>query len=115
MKVYQMNLSPIPFSKIKSRKKKVEMRLAKEKRKEISKGDIIEFTNNETGEKIDVIVTSNTYFPSFKELYEHFPKEDLGYEVNESSDYHDMNEYYSDSDISSYGVLAIEIELIERN
>ena len=115
MKIYKMNLSPLPFSKIKNGKKRVEMRLAKSNRKEISEGDIIDFTNNETGEKISVEVISNTYFPNFKELYEHFPKEDLGYEINENSDYRDMNEYYSDSDIATYGVLAIEIQLIERN
>lgn len=46
-----MKLQPQPFEAIKSGRKDIEMRLYDEKRKQIKKKDLIEFTSLESGEK----------------------------------------------------------------
>ena len=113
MKIFDLNLSPSPFSKIKRGLKEIEMRLATPARKEIKIGDHIRFTRNDTGESISVEVISLKEFPSFKELYEFYPKNKLGYLDKEEANYKDMYQYYSIEDISKYGVLAIGIKNLE--
>ena len=110
---YQMNLHPGPFALIKNGQKDVEMRLYDERRKVIKVGDIIEFTNNETLEKFSCEVLNLQQFATFVELYNHYPKERLGYRFDESADPKDMEQYYSKYRIMKYGVLAIEIKLID--
>ena len=107
-----MNLHNEPFSLILSEKKTVEMRLNKNGRENISKGDTIVFTN-QNGDKLKVLVVNIFKFPSFVELYKSYPKERLGYLPNEDANPYDMLKYYSEHDIVKYGVLAIEIKLIK--
>ena len=111
-KIYEMNLHNEPFSLILSEKKTVEMRLNKNGRENISQGDTIVFTN-QNGDKLKVLVVNIFKFPSFKELYDSYDKERLGYLPNEVADPHDMLKYYKQDDIEKYGVLAIEIKLIK--
>ena len=111
-KIYEMNLHNEPFSLILSEKKTVEMRLNKNGRENISKGDTIVFTN-QSGDKLEVLVVNIFKFPSFKELYNSYPKERLGYLPSEDADPNDMFKYYKQEDIEKYGVLAIEIKLIK--
>ena len=66
---HEMRLHPEPFNLIKKGTKTIEMRLYDEKRKQIKEGDIITFTNRETGEKIDTKVLKLHIYPSFEELY----------------------------------------------
>ena len=106
---YKMNLHCRPYQRIDSGLKVVEMRLNTPERKKIKVGDTIEFTNRDTNEVLKVEVINLKSFPTFKELYEAYPKEKLGYLKDEEANYRDMNEYYSDIDITSNGVLAIEI------
>ena len=89
-----MKLQPQPFEAIKSGRKDIEMRLYDEKRKQIKKEDLIEFTNLETGEKILCKVTDLHIFSSFKQLYAHFDKKRLGYHENETAKPSDMEKYY---------------------
>ena len=113
MKIYEMKLHPTPFQAIYEGRKTVEMRLFDERRREIKKGDKIEFTNRADGAKILVLVKECVAFPTFLELYKAYSKEKLGYLPNEAFDPRDMEQYYSREDIKRYGVLAIEIELLE--
>ena len=110
--VYQLNLREIPFSLIKSGKKRIEMRLKTPNRESIGIGDTIEFTSEKDGEKLRVLVTNIKVYPTFKELYEDNDKSLLGYSENEKASYTDMYQYYSEENISKYGVLAIFIKLI---
>ena len=48
---HSMQLTPSPFQMIKEGTKTIELRLFDEKRRKIQIGDIIEFSNTETGEK----------------------------------------------------------------
>ena len=49
---HSMQLTPSPFQMIKEGTKTIELRLFDEKRRKIQIGDIIEFSNTDTGEKI---------------------------------------------------------------
>ena len=110
---YQMNLHPGPFALIKHGLKDVEMRLYDERRKPINVGDIIEFTNNQSLEKIYCEGVNLQNFAKFVELYNQYPQERLGYKLDEIADPNDMEQYYSKEQIEKYGVLAIEIKLID--
>ena len=113
--IFNMKLQPQPFEAIKSGRKDIEMRLYDEKRKQIKKEDLIEFTNLETGEKILCKVTDLHIFSSFKQLYAHFDKKRLGYHENETAKPSDMEKYYPKSEQAQFGVVGIEIKLTKLN
>ena len=112
--MHKMKLKNKPFNSILFGNKDIEMRLFDEKRQKIKMDDEIEFTNIDTGKIFTVLVTNLYKFKSFKELYNNFPKERLGYTRDEISDYHDMQKYYSDEEINKYGVVGIEIKVINN-
>ncbi len=112
--IYRMKLQDNPFQKIKNQTKTIELRLFDEKRKKIQPGDLIEFTNLSNSEVITVEVLKLHLFDSFKKLYEKFDKISLGYNKDEKSDPNDMEQYYSEDDIKKYGVVGIEIKLINN-
>ena len=107
-----MNLQPNPFEAIKSGRKTIEMRLNDERRKNIKIGDVIMFTNNQSGEVLIAEVINLFHFKNFEELYAHFDKKELGYLDDEIAKPSDMEIYYSKEKIEQYGVLGIEIQLI---
>ena len=110
--MHKMNLNDEPFNSIKNGFKTIEMRLYDEKRKLINIGDIIEFTNRLTNEKISVKVIQLYLFNTFEELYKQFDKVSLGYKESECVDPNDMSKYYSKEEQEKYGVVGIEIRLI---
>lgn len=112
--IHNMKLKEDPFYKIKNKIKDIEMRLYDEKRSLIKKGDIIEFTNITTNEKIKTIVIDLHKYNSFDELYSKFNKIRLGYKEDEKANPYDMEQYYSKDEIVQNGVIGIEIKLIEE-
>ena len=108
--IYKMRLHNDPFLAIKSNEKCIEMRLNDEKRKNIKKGDKIEFTNTINNSVFYVEVVEVYKYPSFEELYKNHNKIDLGNKENETAAPEDMLLYYSKEDIKKYGVLAISIK-----
>lgn len=112
--VHAMKLDPKPFYKIKKGLKTIELRLNDEKRQKISIGDTIEFLNLKNGkEKIKAKVKNLHRFDSFAELYKALPLSDCGYTAGEKAAPADMDKYYSKEDQLKYGVVGIEIELME--
>ena len=109
---HEMKLHNQPFNSIKRGSKTIEMRLYDEKRRLIHAGDIIEFTNRITNEKIIVEVTKLHIFNNFEELYKKFDKVLLGYKETEDASPNDMNIYYSKEEQDKYGVVGIEIKII---
>lgn len=109
---HEMKLHDSPFKLIKNGTKTIELRLNDEKRQKVKVGDLIEFTNRSTNEKIMTKVKELHHYQSFDELYKHFDKIKLGYEENEEANPTDMELYYSKEEQNKYGVLGIEIELI---
>lgn len=83
------------------------MRLNDENKSKIKVGDILEFSQTQTGEKIGCLVTNIYHYSSFEELYLHFPKSSLGYLEDEDANPNDMLQYYSKERIDKYGVLGI--------
>lgn len=98
-KIYQMNLSENPFNLLKNGQKSIEMRLNKNGRDKIIKGDHIVFAKEKSQEIIEVVVLSVSKFSSFNELYKAFPKEKLGYKQDETASPNDMLIYYKKEDI----------------
>lgn len=111
---HYMTLVDFAFNAIKNKTKTIEMRLNDEKRQKIKRFHQIEFTHLQTNEKIYVWVKQMHYYPSFEELYKHFDKISLGYKEDEVANPMDMEQFYSKENINKYGVVGIEIELIDN-
>lgn len=107
-----MKLDIIPFEKIKSGEKTVEIRLYDEKRRQIKAGDSITFTCLQSGEKITAEVEAVNLFDSFLSLFKSplFSKCGVrGMSVNEAAD--GMYQYYTRENEKKYGVVGIEIKI----
>lgn len=111
--MHEMKLQDKPFNSILFGNKDIEMRLYDEKRQKINIGDEIEFTNILTGETFKVEVVNLHKFNNFKELYNSFDKERLGYNNEQKANYNDMEKYYSKEEIAKYGVVGIQIKVIK--
>lgn len=92
---HEMKLNNEPFECIKNGTKTIELRLNDEKRKLLTVGDYIEFTNRVINEKLLVEVIDLFKYNSFEELYKHFNKIEMGYSINEEANPKDMENYYS--------------------
>ena len=114
---HSMQLQPSPFEMIRNGTKTIELRLYDEKRKKIQVGDIIEFTNTESREVLQVKVLGLFVFDSFESLYSQLPLPECGYTKddidNASPD--DMDAYYPKELQQKYGVVGIRIALGESN
>lgn len=112
--IHKMNLNPEPFERILSGRKTIELRLNDEKRRLIKVGDKIEFIQTETGEKLIAEVIALHRFDSFAELYRELPLLRCGYTAADISTAkpEDMNLYYTPEQQRKYGVLGIDIKVI---
>ena len=111
---HEMKLNNEPFECIKNGTKTIELRLNDEKRKLLTVGDYIEFTNRVINEKLLVEVIDLFKYNSFEELYKHFNKIEMGYSINEEANPKDMENYYSKEEQEKYGVLGIKIKKITK-
>ena len=111
---HEMKLNNEPFECIKNGTKTIELRLNDEKRKLLTVGDYIEFTNRVTNEKLLVEVIDLFKYNSFEELYKHFNKIEMGYSINEEANPKDMENYYSKEKQEKYGVLGIKIKKLTK-
>lgn len=114
MTTHSMNLFPQPFEMIKSGKKDIELRLNDEKRQKIKVGDVIEFTNTESGEQLTAEVAALRRFESFDRLYRELDLLRCGYTPEDiaSAKPSDMDEYYSPERQKQYGAIGIELRVI---
>lgn len=106
---HTMKLQPVPFSKIASGQKTIELRLYDEKRKAISLGDTVRFVCTASDAQLLVRVVALHRFDSFAALYAALPLTKCGYAEGQKADPSDMEVYYSKEEQSKYGVLGIEI------
>lgn len=109
---HSMSLWHTSFVKIKEGTKTIEIRLYDEKRSKISIGDTIVFVDTSTGNKAECLVLELYRYSTFSELYSHHDKISIGYDKNEIADPNDMLAYYSNENISKYGVVGIKIKTI---
>lgn len=112
--LYNMRLNNEPFELIKCGTKTIELRLNDEKRQLIKENDIIIFENRTTKETLMTKVIKLHKYNNFKELYKHFNKVTLGYKDDEEANPLDMEQYYSREEQGKYGVVGIEIKLINK-
>ena len=111
---HQMKLQPAPFEKIKNGRKTIEIRLNDEKRQFLKVNDEIEFSlATDPDQKIQTKVLSLLLFATFQELYAAFSPEQYG--GMSKDEYADIYQYYSPEDQKKYGVLAIQVELLETS
>ena len=110
---HRMNVNNIPFNLIKNGTKTIELRLNDEKRQLLKEKDLIEFTNRTTLEVIMVEVVKLYKYSNFGELYKHFDKISMGYDKDDIANPKDMEKYYSKEEQDKYGVVGIEIRVIE--
>lgn len=110
---HKMNLNSGPFKRIKNGTKTIELRLNDKKRQLLKIGDLIEFKNRTTLETIIVEVKSLYKYSNFEELYKHFDKISIGYDKDDIANPKDMEQYYSKEEQEKYGVIGIEIKVIE--
>lgn len=117
MKTYYMHLNEQPFRMIKNGKKTIELRLNDEKRRGISIGDNIVFSSTlVNSNKLTVKVLKIHKFRTFRELYEVLPLDKCGYEKENlaKASYVDMEDYYPRKEQEKYGVIGIEIVLLDN-
>ena len=110
---HDMDLYTASFQAVKSGRKTIEMRLNDEERQKIRVDDLVFFHSSQN--EYDVLrcrVKELYHYKDFYEAYSCHEKTQIGYEENETADPADMYAYYSKEKIESYGVLLIEIELI---
>ena len=115
--VHYLNLNPGPFELIKNGIKTIELRLYDERRQGIAIGDTLVFTHTEDAtSKLTCRVKELYLFESFAKLYKSLPLEKCGYLPHEiaNASPNDMNVYYSPEKQAMYGVVGIEIELINN-
>ena len=98
---------------IKGRKKTIELRLYDKKRRIIKIGDTICFTAK--AGTLKASVKALHIFRNFEELYAALPLDNCGYisENVATASPEDMLEHYSKEQIEKYGVVGIEIEVVQ--
>ena len=114
--MHLMKLNPSPFERIKNGSKRVEIRLFDKKRQKLKANELIQFSNIENPkEKIIVEILNLTRFSTFQELLLNTPMEKFGYSQN-----HDIQKFlesiytiYTKTQEETYGVLAIEVKLLD--
>ena len=114
---HTLNLHPQPFAMIANGRKTIELRLWDEKRSQIRVGDTLVFVHTEDAtQTLTATVTALHRFPDFAALYAALPLDQCGYLPEEiaTASPADMNVYYSAEKQARYGVVGIEIALVEE-
>ena len=115
--IHTLNLNPQPFEMIRNGSKTIELRLWDEKRSQIQVGDTLVFVHTEDASRtLTTKVMALHGFPDFAALYATLPLEKCGYLPEEmaTASPADMNVYYSAERQAQYGVVGIEIALLEE-
>lgn len=112
--LHDMSLRPGPFEAIASGRKRYELRLNDEKRRQIRVGDVIRFTRTDEAAMVYARVISLHPFPDFLQLYQTLPLLECGYTPANvgSVSPDDMSRYYAPEKQRVHGVLGIGLELI---
>lgn len=114
---FTMKLNSVPFEKMRSGGKTIELRLYDKKRRAISIGDQIEFIRLGAPEETILTQVIGVYpFSSFSELYRKLPLSECGYNHEEliSASPKDMEQFYSEEDQKKYGVVGIRIKVLAQ-
>ncbi len=114
---HNMKLKQKPFQMIRSGEKTIELRLYDEKRQRINVGDEIVFSCLDSNQPpFSVRVIDLHLYNNFSELFASLPLLKCGYtkETISKASPEDMNQYYTPEEQSEYGVVGIEIKLMQN-
>ena len=114
--IFEMGLNKEPFTMMQSGKKSVELRLFDENRRRLNPGDRIVFTCLPCEEeKLAVEVTALHRYRTFEELFAEISPARCGFDEGTSVEAaaNGMKKYYSRELICAYGVLGIDVELVD--
>ncbi len=106
-----MRLHNEPFDLIKDGQKTIEARLNDEKRKLLQVGDVVEFVNRETDERIKVGIVGLLPYDTFEELFDSCDVSEFG-GGDKKNLLDNVYKYYSKDQENKYGVLGIKFELV---
>ena len=110
---FEMRLNKKFFKEVFDGTKKYEIRLNDKKRKEISVGDTIIFSNRDNmNEKVKVEVTSLEFFSNFNGLLNKIDVSLIASNITKEELINKLNDIYTAEEISEYGVVAIGISRI---
>ena len=115
--IHYMHLQDSPFQKISLGEKTIELRLFDEKRKLITTGDLIVFSNLCNPDSTITAEVKGLYvFSSFEELYASLPLDRCGYSPDDvkTASPKDMEHYYSTEEQKLHGVVGIEINVVSQ-
>jgi len=107
-----MKLQNESFNLIRDGHKTIEVRLNDEKRKLLQVGDIVEFTNVKTDEKIKVRVSALLPYDTFKQLFNARDVFEFGSNSKEVL-LADIYNFYKKEKEDECGVLGIKIEAVD--
>ena len=111
--IHQLRLTSAPFAAIASGTKTIESRLYDEKRRRIEPGDLICFTNTkDSTQNITMKVIGLLRYATFHDLFAHNNPAKFGGD-NVTLLERQIREFYSEEDEREYGVVGIEIEVID--
>lgn len=111
-----VHLHPEVFEIVGAGVKDVEIRVNDEKRRKLSVGDTLVFLKRpDEVQKIYARVTKLVYFKDFLEVVQSYPMERIYLKDTTSEEYVTlMKKFYSDEEVSKYGVVAIEFQRIDE-
>ena len=110
-----MKLYESPFDRIKSGKKRIEIRLFDEKRQGVNLGDIIHFSKlPDLNERLSTEVIGLLRYKSFQDLVDDFPMSAFGYpdDYDKRAFVQGCYEVYTPEEEKKFGVLGIRIKLL---
>ena len=111
---HTMKLKEDPFERMKNGTKTIEFRLYDEKRRKIKVGDEIEFFKLPKLQERILVRVKNLYRgDSFKNLFKIISPDKDNKEINNKTE--EMLKYYTHEQEKEYGVIGIEIEIIDSN
>lgn len=114
---YKMGLQEKYYNNMKYGSKKIEMRINDEKRRNLKIGDTIYFMlEPERAKQLETRIIGLTVYKDFDDALNNIPIESLSDKNDSKEEYlNDLNKFYSKEEQEKYGVLAIEIEVVEKS
>ncbi len=114
--VHDMQLNDAPFRKMQCGEKDIELRLYDEKRSKLNINDLIVFTDtSDPTQRVAVIITALHRYASFESLFSDLSPNRCGFNfgtgIAEASN--QMQQYYSTERIAAFGVLGIEVKVVD--
>jgi len=113
MTSHRLHLQPLPFERVVSGQKKIELRLFRERYCDFKVGDTIEF-HNDAQETVRVQVTELLRYPTFVELFSAVGTAICGAPELTGEEYAQrlLSSFYTPAQEKEYGVVGFRIELV---